>query len=212
MNLDELRSVRDEERESGTLQPLRPSFYADARTFIEEIRDERDQQAADSDDPFSDPAVARLTDRLESAEDVLESIFENRIAKLLKHAATAVAGDDGDPPSLTNEERELYTTMVTAIRETKRAALEGEPAATGAAAAPHSEGSTPASAADEAPAGAGTDTDPVERLTVRVTEDVGTILGIDEREYELKPGDVVSLPLENARALIEREAAVAVEE
>ncbi|MBP1987615.1 DNA replication complex subunit Gins51 [Halolamina salifodinae] len=45
------------------------------------------------------------------------------------------------------------------------------------------------------------------RTTVRVTEDVGRLLGVDDREYELKRDDVVSLPEDNADALLQREAA-----
>jgi len=46
-----------------------------------------------------------------------------------------------------------------------------------------------------------------ERTTVRVTEDVGRLLGVDDREYELESEDVVSLPADNAEALLQREAA-----
>jgi DNA replication factor GINS len=45
------------------------------------------------------------------------------------------------------------------------------------------------------------------RTTVRVTQDVGRMLGVDDREYELKTDDVVSLPEDNADALLQREAA-----
>ncbi|MFW5949084.1 MAG: hypothetical protein ACOCSD_05750 [Halolamina sp.] len=47
----------------------------------------------------------------------------------------------------------------------------------------------------------------VTRTTVRVTEDVGRMLGVDDREYELKREDVVALPDDNAEALLQREAA-----
>jgi len=46
-----------------------------------------------------------------------------------------------------------------------------------------------------------------DRTTVRVTEDVGRMLGVDDREYELESEDVVSLPADNAEALLQREAA-----
>lgn len=46
-----------------------------------------------------------------------------------------------------------------------------------------------------------------DRTTVRITDDVGTILGVDEREYELASEDVVSLPAENAEPLLQRDAA-----
>ncbi|MFC6729727.1 hypothetical protein ACFQDG_13835, partial [Natronoarchaeum mannanilyticum] len=46
-----------------------------------------------------------------------------------------------------------------------------------------------------------------DRTTVRITEDVGEIFGVDEREYELSAEDVVTLPETNAEPLIERDAA-----
>jgi DNA replication factor GINS len=47
----------------------------------------------------------------------------------------------------------------------------------------------------------------LERTTVRITRDVGSILGVDEREYDLEREDVVTLPATNADPLVERDAA-----
>ncbi|MFB6074756.1 MAG: hypothetical protein ABEJ89_07065 [Haloarculaceae archaeon] len=47
----------------------------------------------------------------------------------------------------------------------------------------------------------------VERETVRITDDVGAIFGVDEREYDLSTDDVVRLPAKNAAPLVERDAA-----
>ncbi len=66
---------------------------------------------------------------------------------------------------------------------------------------PRSDGGVAASSTADAPE---SDDD---RTTVRVTEDVGRLLGVDDREYELKSDDVVSLPEDNAEALLQREAA-----
>lgn len=46
-----------------------------------------------------------------------------------------------------------------------------------------------------------------DRSTLRVTEDVGEIFGVDEREYTLTSEDVVTLPEENADALVSQGAA-----
>lgn len=51
------------------------------------------------------------------------------------------------------------------------------------------------------------DADGPDRTTVRVTDDVGEILGVDDRAYDLAVDDVVTLPAENAEPLIERDAA-----
>jgi DNA replication factor GINS len=47
----------------------------------------------------------------------------------------------------------------------------------------------------------------IDRTTVRITRDVGEILGIDEREYDLATDDVVTLPTANAQPLLDRGAA-----
>jgi DNA replication factor GINS len=47
----------------------------------------------------------------------------------------------------------------------------------------------------------------VNRTTVRITRDVGQILGVDDREYRLSNDDVVTLPEQNATPLVERDAA-----
>ncbi|WP_018258494.1 hypothetical protein [Halomicrobium katesii] len=47
----------------------------------------------------------------------------------------------------------------------------------------------------------------IERATVRITDDVGEIFGIDQREYDLSTDDVVTLPEQNAAPLVDRDAA-----
>ncbi|MGM0605413.1 MAG: hypothetical protein ACQETB_07040 [Halobacteriota archaeon] len=47
----------------------------------------------------------------------------------------------------------------------------------------------------------------IERTTVKITDAVGSILGVDEREYDLRPEDVVQLPSVNAKPLLDRDAA-----
>jgi DNA replication factor GINS len=46
-----------------------------------------------------------------------------------------------------------------------------------------------------------------DRVTLRITADVGRIYGVDEREYDLESEDVVRLPATNAGPLVERDAA-----
>lgn len=47
----------------------------------------------------------------------------------------------------------------------------------------------------------------VDRATVRITDDVGEIFGVDERAYDLTADDVVVLPEANASPLVDRDAA-----
>ncbi|PSQ45190.1 hypothetical protein BRD17_02130 [Halobacteriales archaeon SW_7_68_16] len=45
------------------------------------------------------------------------------------------------------------------------------------------------------------------RAVVRITDDVGQIMGIDERSYDLERDDVIALPEDNVEALVDRGAA-----
>ncbi len=52
-----------------------------------------------------------------------------------------------------------------------------------------------------------TATNPVDRMTLRITQDIGDILGVDDREYTLAADDIVTLPEQNATPLVKRDAA-----
>ena len=124
MDLDELRAVQTRERATDGLQELRDSFYSDVATYIQELRDERDSVADESEDPFRNTTVNELTDEIEVAEQVAEAIYERRIGKLVKQASLAAAGMPADQEGLTTEERDLYTDLVGRIRENKQGVLD----------------------------------------------------------------------------------------
>lgn len=54
-------------------------------------------------------------------------------------------------------------------------------------------------------------TDDAPQTTIRVTKDVGELVGADGRAYDLAAGDVVELPSDNADVLLDKDAAVPVE-
>lgn len=252
MNLDDLRSAQVDERGTDSLQPLRPSFYEEAAAYLADLRERRDQLAEAVDDPFDSEEVRQLTDELETAEEVVESIYDRRVGKLVKQASLAAAGMSANEDGLTEEERALYGDLVERIeanRETVLDALDGEaavePASTRADPEPPAdtpegadEGSLDAaeamgteaaaadtddvpteSDADQSPEpDGGSTTTPSEaetadrtpdddRLTVRITDAVGEIYGVDDRVYTLDAEDVVTLPEANAKPLLERGAA-----
>ncbi|MFC6904116.1 hypothetical protein [Halalkalicoccus tibetensis] len=295
MDLDELQTVKDTEREKDSLQHLPDSFYTDVAEHIESLKEDRKDRAAATDDPFDDPEVQRLTGEIDSTEQVVESIYERRVGKLVKLASFAAADMPADEEGLTSEERDLFSDLVARIKENRAHVLDvlagevdaetdgeapteaGETADVPAGPEPESEpesadpvepepdpghepapgpenvpepdGETSVSAADlmgdgseteeamPANAGAVTDdagttagtasepsaddgsdeetsaepepgeSDGVGRATLRITRDVGEIVGVDDREYDLATDDVVTLPEANAGALVEREAA-----
>ena len=344
MNLDELRSAQAKERRKDSLQHLRDSFYDDVGAYVADFRAARDRRAEQVENPFADDDIRRLSDEVETAEEVAEALYERRVGKVVKLASFAAADMSVDEEGMTTEERRLFDDLVERITANKSEVLDvlaGESPATEAvqidgeaptsddsatSRAPDALGgesttaestptdstateadagppdpddgpavpdtlagamggteaesasseepaiatgddSTPAApeptggsagdggddptpvppepappgavgvddageesdsaAADrdagdgtesgattdggpipESTAGGGAETDrSVDRATVRITRDVGAIFGVDEREYDLASEDVVSLPVENADPLVQRDAA-----
>jgi len=281
MDLDQLQSVRDRERQTDRLQQLRESFYEEAADFVTDLRAERDAAAEEAADPFDSPRVNRLTDRIRTAEQTLEAIYEKRVGKVVKAATFAAADLPAEADGMTKEEADLFDTLVDEIEANRARVLdrlrgdhaddvpaapansdagsadgdEGVPAADlmgedagdfdagppdggagdderpppppppdaddadagdselgGASDLPAdtSDGEPPADASDDAPpdeASSGAGASDVDRQLVRITDDVGPILGVDEREYDLAADDVVTLPAANAEPLVDRGAA-----
>ena len=356
MNLDELRSAQAKERRKDSLQHLRDAFYDDVAAYVADLRAARDRRAEQVANPFSDDDVRRMSDEIETAEEVAEALYERRVGKVVKLASFAAADMSVETEGLTTQERALFDDLVARIRENKStvlAALAGEEPptspdgsptaaaadgpdeeATGAdAPATRDDATGPRAAADppvdaspadgqsdpdvlagamggESPASPGRESsepdagdDPagptdseenadrtptdrpasatadggatpvepgpappgaddagdappadgasvddssadastspltdapaesdaaadrsavseadrpdgaadVDRETVRITRDVGSIFGVDEREYDLASEDVVTLPAENAEPLVRRDAAERIE-
>ena len=124
MNVEELRTVQRTERQKDSLQHLRDSFYRDVADYVADRKAERERVAAAADDPFSSPEVSRLTDEIETAEEVVESIYERRIGKIVKRATFAAAGMATEDEGLTTEERDLFEDLVARIEDNRETVLD----------------------------------------------------------------------------------------
>ncbi|WP_302083085.1 hypothetical protein [Salinibaculum rarum] len=248
MNLDDLHHYRKQARDSDSLQDLPNDFYEEAATYIADLKAERDEIAAESDDPFSDQEVRLLSDEVDTAQSLLEAIYERRVGKLVKASSFSAAGlNNGvDESTLANREQSLFDDLTSRLVEDREAVdplFTGtpEPSETDLELTDTSEADTdPETPADTEnsvdenvpeseltqskdesgvtnpnPESADENTssdDGVARTSVRVTVDVGEVFGVDEREYDLKKGDVVTLPTANAEPLIEKNAAERLED
>ena len=198
MNLEQLRAIARKEREKDSLQALREGFYQEVATYLDELRTRRDAAAAEATDPFDDPTVARVSDEIETAREIVTAVYERRTGKLVKQASFHAAGMTAAVDGLTTEEQRLFDDLVERMQTHHRAITETIelPGATEAAdVAEPDPAAGPAAAAD------------TDRVTLRITADVGPILGVDEREYDLRRDDLVTLPTPNAQPLLERDAA-----
>ncbi|MBV0922715.1 hypothetical protein KTS45_00740 [Halomicroarcula limicola] len=151
----------------------------------------------------ADPAPDQMPD---AVPDPTEQDGETKQKGTSVDAADVMGGGDGQPSDDGNERTETQTPSPPPERDPDRPS--GEAAA--ALGDDDGTGSSPPTGDDNADVSTETDgatTDDVERKTVRITDDVGEIFGVDQREYDLSTDDVVTLPADNADPLVERDAA-----
>ncbi|MFC6755083.1 hypothetical protein ACFQEU_16680, partial [Halorubrum tibetense] len=123
MNLDELRSVQAKERRKDSLQHLRDAFYDDVAAYVNDLRAARDHRADQVSNPFSDDDVRRMSDELETAEEVAEALYERRVGKVVKLASFAAADMPVETEGMTTEERALFDDLVERIEANKATVL-----------------------------------------------------------------------------------------
>ncbi|WP_050032815.1 DNA replication complex subunit Gins51 [Halorubrum halophilum] len=145
MKLDELRSAQAKERRKDSLQHLRDSFYDDVAAYVADLRAARDRRAEQVDKPFSDDDVRRMSDEVETAEEVAEALYERRVGKVVKLASFAAADMPVDADGMTTEERRLFDDLVDRITENKSRVLdvlagEAPPGSADAGTGPEAEG------------------------------------------------------------------------
>ena len=116
MDLDELQSVRDRERQTDKPQQLRESFYTDVGSFVEQLRTERDRAAERHGSPYADE-VAQLTDEIDAAQQLVEDIHERRIGKIVKAASLEAAALSPEVNGFTAEEQALFDDLVADIED-----------------------------------------------------------------------------------------------
>ncbi|SDX67612.1 DNA replication complex subunit Gins51 [Halopenitus persicus] len=124
MNLDELRSVQAKERRKDSLQHLRDTFYEDVAAYIADLRAARDRRAERVENPFSDDDVRRMSDEVETAEEVAEALYERRVGKVVKLASFAAADMPVEREGMTTQERELFEDLVARIEANKSSVLD----------------------------------------------------------------------------------------
>jgi len=124
MKLDELRSAQAKERRKDSLQHLRDSFYGDVAAYVADLRAARDRRAEQVAKPFSDDDVRRMSDEVETAEEVAEALYERRVGKVVKLASFAAADMPVDADGMTTEERQLFDDLVDRISENKSRVLD----------------------------------------------------------------------------------------
>lgn len=201
MELDELRIIALDERESGKLSRISPDVMEQAKGRLRTL-----YAQAQSIDNFLTERTGELLSEIDSFEGTLEAIVDERFKKILKLSFADIGervADKEELKKLLPEEREMFEKIRTAIRvcraeliTTGRRCEEAPvPVLSGS-----DEGSETATGVDASGEG--------EYTLIRVLGDIESFMGVDGQVYTLRREDVVTIPQQNANVLFERNIAL----
>ncbi len=213
MELEDLRIIVLDERESGKLTPISRDIFKKGQMRLRELYAE-----AQSIDNFLTDRGSDLMNEIDSLTVTLNDISRERFKKILKMAINQMDTHYVDAQELRKmipEEREMYDDIHAAIAACRHSLIDGAfaertkivPAASSPVSVetvvklPLDNEITPVEAESLDEDGSGYD-------LVHVFDDIEPFMGTDGRIYSLIKDDLVSLPLRNAQVLYERNIAL----
>jgi DNA replication factor GINS len=222
MDLDDLRIIVWNERESGKLSEVPAELFVTGRASLKEIQSEIHTIG----DPFSEDGAV-LQDRYHSIKETLSTIVKLRLKKILRLAEAQIEGgylDRDEMKVMLPQERAMFDAVRREIALCRDLMLEetaGVSAPVGEATETRPfderEGEDEAfvsfveesikeeeKQAKAAPVQAA----PGDVALVLVNEGIPPFMGLDGRTYALEAGDLVTLPKGNAGVLGERNIAL----
>ena len=202
MNLEDLREIQIEERTRSDLQPLLDSFYVDVSEYLQNLRVEKGNILQGDVDSVDAKTIRRIDDEIKTVVGVVEAIYDRRVGKILKGASLTAAGLGERDGSLAGEEVGLFRDLVELLQNNRNEILqrvsseERDHTQQEVETNQISEQKSPQKNMDQAEGGEASN------ITIKVVQEVGEIYGVDGNTYDLKEGEIISLPKENAEPLI----------
>jgi DNA replication initiation complex subunit (GINS family) len=119
---DITKAYRNEER-STDVSEIRRDFYPELRAYLEALKRESEAEVRTS--PYSVKASS-LTNEIKKGIQKSQGVFQLRMKKIAMMAVREALGGKVDTGKLTDEEMELFHSIVRSVSECRSTALEGE--------------------------------------------------------------------------------------
>lgn len=192
MNADEinyktLRRIQEMEKKSPSLTRIEPNFYNDLSKYLENLDDRLGKES-------SPQKQMLLKVEIRDTNKIVTSIYEMREKKILLATISKARGGNPNLKNLVDVEKDLFESTLELMTQMRKQVLEKK-----------SKGSTEKektvdSKKEDAKNGGQENSKPV----VRVTKSIPKFIGTDIKEYNLRGGDVLSLPADMRDMLLKR--------
>ena len=188
INYRALRKIQQMEKNSPILTDLRPDFYDNLSEYLENLNNRLESES-------SSQKQMLLKDEIQNTKKIATSIYEQREKKVLLAAVTKARGGNPDLKNMVNIEKNLFEPVLELMLNSRKKILENETVENISndtkAAEPAEEKKTEEKQENSNP-------------IVRVNQDVPEFIGTDEKKYNLRKNDLISLPEDMSETLSKR--------
>lgn len=188
INYRTLRKIQEMEKNSPVLTDLKSDFYNDLSEYIENLKNRFESET-------SSHKQALLREEIENTKKIAFNIYEQREKKILLATASKVRGGDPDLKNLINIEKDLFDSILNLMLKSREKILEIE---------------TKEKKSNDTITVEPKKEDKIEEKQgnynpiVLVTQDIPEFIGTDEKKYNLRNNDVLSLPQDMSEMLSKR--------
>lgn len=189
INYRTLRQIQQTEKNSPILTDLKTDFYLDLVKYLEELTNRLKNES-------SYQKQTLLKDEIQNTQKITINIYELREKKILLAAISKARGGNPEIKNMTNIERNLFDTILSVLKKTRNEFLKKD----------STEKKNNSETKKEPKKPENTDlTMKNKNPIVIVTENIPEFIGTNEKKYNLRKNDVLSLPEDMCDMLSRRE-------
>jgi DNA replication factor GINS len=177
INYKTLREIQQMEKKSPTLTEIKSSFYFEISKYIDELSDRLKNES-------SSQKQTLLRGEIENIQKLSLNIYELREKKILSAAITKARGGSPDIKNMTNIEKSLFESILDVLNKSREDIFKKE-SVEKKTNEPEEKLAEPKKIEEKHK-----NPNPI----VRVTENVPEFIGTNEKRYNLRKNDILSLP------------------
>jgi len=187
INYRTLRKIQQMEKNSPVLTDLKSDFYEDLSKYIENLNKRLK-------DEKTDQKQVLLKDEIQNTQKIAISIYEHREKKILLAAVSKARGGDPDLKNMVEIEKNLYEPIIELMLNSRKNIFNSK-----------KENNLSKDITVKKPTeGKNEEQNENPNPILRVTKDIPEFIGTDEKKYNLRKNDVVSLPEDMSNTLSKR--------
>ncbi len=183
-----LRKIQQLEKNSPVLTKLKSDFYNDLSEYIENLKNRLGSET-------SSQKQMLLNDEIRNTKKIVTNIYEQREKKILLAVVSKARGGNPDLKNMIDWEKDLFDPVLNLMLNSRRRILEMETRENIS-----EETKTVGSKEEKKIVEKQENSNPI----VRITQDIPEFIGTDEKKYNLRKNDLISLPEDMSDMLLKR--------